>query len=659
MDKIYKVVDGNDVTVYNYYENDKLSSVTVPGGTTTSYTYDEEGNLLTLTNTKSDGTVLDSFTYTYSDDTLGVKNQISKTETVGGVLKGTTSYEYDGLGRLTKVVTPDGVQNVYTYDGAGNRLTKTSTAGEESAVTEYTYDEQNRLLNTSAYVTGGTDEVNTYYGYDNNGNQISRWTQTEKTSGTEDAVTLSELGINAADETAVYEYDVFNRLTAIYQGDTIIENTYDGAGDNISRVEDGVPVYHVYDGNTVILELDGNGAEKARNVYGRNLIARESDGEKAIYRYNGHGDVIALNAPNGDMIAEYAYDEFGQVIEEQAAPQATPMVDIDFSVEGSEEYDFPEDSIFDNPYRYAGYEYLDEVELYDLNARYYDPSIARFLTEDPYYNLGNRVMGVYEINVPNVYSIMQANVLYAYCGNNPVMFVDPLGLTGFVFDENGNVVSYFYDDYVEDVNDNSFNDSPFIDYDEDARYGYTRTFNTIDEAAADFGQNYGELSINMEEELASVIYKMDGGGYYYDKPRNDLLTHEERAVSFFISFDINNTDERVAIIHTHGAYDADTQNEKDAFSYPGNSLSEYSDTVESNNSGLDYYLVSPAGNLRKYISNSNDYEGILIRTDMPVDPSISIYKKYYGTSTWSHYKELYPQATNNEIVKMIRRTLGK
>ena len=52
---------------------------------------------------------------------------------------------------------------------------------------------------------------------------------------------------------------------------------------------------------------------------------------------------------------------------------------------------------------------FDDVELYDLNARYYDPSIARFLTEDPYYNLGNRVMGVYEINVPNVYSIMQDN----------------------------------------------------------------------------------------------------------------------------------------------------------------------------------------------------------------------------------------------------------
>ena len=145
-----------------------------------------------------------------------------------------------------------------------------------------------------------------------------------------------------------------------------------------------------------------DGAEKARNVYGRNLIARESDGEKAIYRYNGHGDVTALNAPNGDTIAEYAYDEFGN----ETASTGT----------------------FDNPYRYAGYEYLDEVELYDLNARYYDPSIARFLTEDPYYNLGNRVMGVYEINVPNVYSIMQANALYAYCGNSPVMFDDRAGL---------------------------------------------------------------------------------------------------------------------------------------------------------------------------------------------------------------------------------------
>ena len=44
--------------------------------------------------------------------------------------------------------------------------------------------------------------------------------------------------------------------------------------------------------------------------------------------------------------------------------------------------------IIDNPYRYAGYEYIEEVKLYDLNARYYNPEIARFLSVDSYYDLG-------------------------------------------------------------------------------------------------------------------------------------------------------------------------------------------------------------------------------------------------------------------------------
>ena len=76
---------------------------------------------------------------------------------------------------------------------------------------------------------------------------------------------------------------------------------------------------------------------------------------------------------------------------------------------------------------YAGYEYLDSVDLYDLNARYYNPKTARFLSEDPYFNLGNRVIGLYEINVPSVDSIIQANNIYAYCGNNPVIYIDENG----------------------------------------------------------------------------------------------------------------------------------------------------------------------------------------------------------------------------------------
>ena len=62
--------------------------------------------------------------------------------------------------------------------------------------------------------------------------------------------------------------------------------------------------------------------------------------------------------------------------------------------------------------------------MYDLNARYYDAKIARFLSPDPYYDLGNRVIGLYEINVPNAWSIIQANALYVYCGNDPISYHD-------------------------------------------------------------------------------------------------------------------------------------------------------------------------------------------------------------------------------------------
>jgi len=48
--------------------------------------------------------------------------------------------------------------------------------------------------------------------------------------------------------------------------------------------------------------------------------------------------------------------------------------------------------------------------LYYMNARYYDPTIGRFLSEDPL-GLGGGDM-----------------TLYSYAGNNPVVFVDPSGL---------------------------------------------------------------------------------------------------------------------------------------------------------------------------------------------------------------------------------------
>ena len=67
-----------------------------------------------------------------------------------------------------------------------------------------------------------------------------------------------------------------------------------------------------------------------------------------------------------------------------------------------------------NPLRYRGYYYDADTGLYYLQSRYYDPVTGRFINADDMSNLGADG----ELNGYN---------LYAYCGNNPVMYQDDTG----------------------------------------------------------------------------------------------------------------------------------------------------------------------------------------------------------------------------------------
>ncbi|MFC5404400.1 RHS repeat-associated core domain-containing protein [Cohnella soli] len=71
-----------------------------------------------------------------------------------------------------------------------------------------------------------------------------------------------------------------------------------------------------------------------------------------------------------------------------------------------------ENETVSNPIRYAGYQYDKETKLYYLNARYYDPKLARFLTEDTYRGQANDPLSL------NIYS---------YVSNNPIKYTDPTG----------------------------------------------------------------------------------------------------------------------------------------------------------------------------------------------------------------------------------------
>ncbi|MBR2930614.1 MAG: hypothetical protein IKC32_05230, partial [Clostridia bacterium] len=65
-----------------------------------------------------------------------------------------------------------------------------------------------------------------------------------------------------------------------------------------------------------------------------------------------------------------------------------------------------------NPFRYRGYYYDDDLDLYYLATRYYDPEVRRFVTQDSYVSTGQGILG---------------HNRFAYCGNNPVMRTDFTG----------------------------------------------------------------------------------------------------------------------------------------------------------------------------------------------------------------------------------------
>ncbi len=117
-----------------------------------------------------------------------------------------------------------------------------------------------------------------------------------------------------------------------------------------------------------------------------------------FYRKDAQGNIIALLDSNGNVVVRYVYDAWGN----------HAVLDAN----GADITDVNHIGVL-NPFRYRGYFYDEETGLYYLKTRYYDPETGRFITID-------------DISYLDPETINGLN-LYAYCGNNPVMNVDPTG----------------------------------------------------------------------------------------------------------------------------------------------------------------------------------------------------------------------------------------
>ena len=395
---IIKVLEsGNESVAYTYDANGNKASETLANGVVSTYTYNNANRITNLV-TKSGEATISEYEYSYYLD----GSDACKIRKENGIIE-TTSYEYDGLKRLTKESVLNGSRAVntysYEYDDYGNR-SKMVSSGTADYTTVYDYNDVDgnytALLQketktaTETFNTTPSDGLaknpldlvkttsdkpsveNTTYTYDANGNQISKAT---------------------SEKTETYTYDGLNQLIGFTDGETTASYAYNVSGLRIEKTIDGETINHVWDGSQQIVAdvVDNDFYEADCYLRGTNLVAKYNylNGAKSEYTYytqNAHGDVVNLTDKAGAVVKSYTYDAFG----------------VEQNIDDSDA----------NAFRYCGEYYDAETGTIYLRARYYVPTIRCFISRDTF---PGKIEDPLSLN------------LYTYCENNPIHFADPTG----------------------------------------------------------------------------------------------------------------------------------------------------------------------------------------------------------------------------------------
>jgi len=275
----------------------------------------------------------------------------------------TSTYSYDSAGQLTGADHSNQSDEAYTYDANGNRVDGDYVVGPNNQVLsdgtfEYAYDAEGNLIRKTEIATGEYTE----YEYDHR-NRLVRGTV--KSAG---GIILKEV---------MYAYDALDRRIA-----RTVDS--DGAGPMAPET-----VYTVYDGAHAWADFDSSGNVVARYLFGERMdeiIARYRPTEGTAWYLTDHlGTVRDIVDAAGGLINHIDYDSFGYIL-----AQTNPLARDRFT--------------------FTGREWEPALAFYYYRARFYDPQLGRFVSQDPLGFAGG------DIN------------LYRYVNNDPLGNVDPLGL---------------------------------------------------------------------------------------------------------------------------------------------------------------------------------------------------------------------------------------
>ena len=194
------------------------------------------------------------------------------------------------------------------------------------------------------------------------------------------------------------------KLTTLQSGNDSISYKYDSNGVITSKTVNGVEYTYEYLNGHLMHETRGEKVfdycyDANGQLYAVSYKANSStDAVTYYYAHNWRGDITSIYDGDGNMVAKYEYDVWGNV--------------LTVTNSNNSEITDPNHIANLNPFRYRSYYYDSESGLYYLMSRYYDPVTHRFLNADGYFQSGN---GILDTN------------MNAYCRNNPIMNSDPAG----------------------------------------------------------------------------------------------------------------------------------------------------------------------------------------------------------------------------------------
>ena len=385
--------NGKRLVSYTHDRAGQITEIRDPAGVSTRYEYDILGRRSRIFND-------DGLEVRYGYDAL---NRIRHIRYGNGV---ETAYTYDGDGNIRTLETRAG-ENVllsfaYRYDGNGNRTAKTGTqaalggitAGNNALDLSYNYDVRGQLLEERR------NGASVCYAYDKAGNRIrktdaqgeTRYLYNEKNQLTAEESPVDRKQFSYDRQGGIIEeknaagirrfsYNSRRQQTRVEtETGNVQENRYDAEGLRFELLENGRRTSFVYhDGE--LLQEEGREEQGTSYHLGAGMEAFRRGQELSYYHRDEQLSTVFVTDGQGEIRNSYQYDAFG------------------IPLETTEQ--------LNNRIRYTGQQYDDVTGQYYLRARYYNPVAGRFMQEDVYQGDG--------LN------------LYAYCGNNPVVYDDPSG----------------------------------------------------------------------------------------------------------------------------------------------------------------------------------------------------------------------------------------